>query len=414
MNKNQQPGWKQLIEGFPWFKGKGMFPLPAYSEFMPPPRLGSNIYTGETDRSLFGEDDPSGWQISELEEECHIRPGLENAGHQIMDHLLRFFSGNETHPVKGHLGQNLKDNPFCPPELISKAGHLNHDHFVVFLPLSLSMTQDDKGRVRWTLFGSSEQGPEMAFWKSFYSSPEKELPEQFFFDFLFRILREAYGLDLKEKHDLLASGFRILPSIPDSKFSFGAPGALPSWTTGYIVKEDEAFDNVKYLLTFRPFESLPSIVKEKYLTGKLVLLPTPFSLYFWGISLNRHYVAQSPMHLQTALLSLLRRHEGPGGIRVPQSGWFHELKREGEESHIVDALLLNTYHRTSRWDKVYRNEDAVAASLHIDRITETLFSTELSSLDLYNKPMARNCQVWTENAELLLNGPVAEKEEKRF
>ena len=46
-------------------------------------------------------------------------------------------------------------------------GTLSHDHGVILMPLALSRTQDDKGRVRWTLFGVSEQGPAKAFWKSF-------------------------------------------------------------------------------------------------------------------------------------------------------------------------------------------------------------------------------------------------------
>src|SRR5438128_2341433 len=32
-------GWPVLLGGWPWFRGAGRYPLPAYSEFMPPPRL---------------------------------------------------------------------------------------------------------------------------------------------------------------------------------------------------------------------------------------------------------------------------------------------------------------------------------------------------------------------------------------
>ena len=31
-------GWKQLLDGIPWFRGAGSYPIAAYSEFMPPPR----------------------------------------------------------------------------------------------------------------------------------------------------------------------------------------------------------------------------------------------------------------------------------------------------------------------------------------------------------------------------------------
>jgi hypothetical protein len=37
MSPTTPTGWQLLMEGFPWLNGKGSFPLPAYSEFMPPP-----------------------------------------------------------------------------------------------------------------------------------------------------------------------------------------------------------------------------------------------------------------------------------------------------------------------------------------------------------------------------------------
>ena len=57
------------------------------------------------------------------------------------------------------------------------------------MPLALSRTQDDKGRVRWTFFGGSEQGPDRAFWKSFYSAPGQERRPEYAIDFIRRLLR---------------------------------------------------------------------------------------------------------------------------------------------------------------------------------------------------------------------------------
>ena len=39
-------GWKRLLAGAPWFRGAGNYPIAAYSEFMPPPRLGPKPYDG--------------------------------------------------------------------------------------------------------------------------------------------------------------------------------------------------------------------------------------------------------------------------------------------------------------------------------------------------------------------------------
>jgi len=61
----------------------------------------------------------------------------------------------------------------------------------------LSKTNDDKGRVRWTFFRASEQGPEKAFWKSFYESPEKELPVSAFLSLMKWIMKNAYGKDIE-------------------------------------------------------------------------------------------------------------------------------------------------------------------------------------------------------------------------
>jgi len=51
-------GWEKLVNGYPWFPGKDRFPLPAYSEFMPPPRFGRSPY-GQIDIEHFMKDDPS-------------------------------------------------------------------------------------------------------------------------------------------------------------------------------------------------------------------------------------------------------------------------------------------------------------------------------------------------------------------
>jgi hypothetical protein len=54
----------------------------------------------------------------------------------------------------------------CPArirQLARRAGKLDHDRCAVLLPLAVSHTQDDKGRMGWTLFGSSEHGPARAF-----------------------------------------------------------------------------------------------------------------------------------------------------------------------------------------------------------------------------------------------------------
>ena len=77
MNERSLHGWRVLTDGFPWFEGAGRFPLPAYSEFMPPPRLGLTPYGG-LDATLFAENDPYGWQVQEVDEVHQLLPGLQD------------------------------------------------------------------------------------------------------------------------------------------------------------------------------------------------------------------------------------------------------------------------------------------------------------------------------------------------
>ena len=101
---------------------------------------------------------------------------------------------------------------------------------------------------------------------------------------------------------LYNKGFRILQ--PESK------DILPGWGKSYLVNDDDTFENVKYLLSFRPFASLPEIVRQKYLAGKLALLPFPGSLVFWGMPGYLKLHNELPSALQIPLSRLITRHSG--------------------------------------------------------------------------------------------------------
>ena len=88
---------------------------------------------------------------------------------------------------------------------------------------------------------------------------------------------------------------------------------------------------------------------------------------------------------------------------------MHQPKVPGEKAKILEEFIVNNYVRTSRFDRFRRNEDALLKSTEIDPVIQTLFSTNLEALDLYNKPMARNSQILSETIELLLDGPRADR-----
>jgi hypothetical protein len=385
-------GWMRLMAGADSFRGDRRYSIPAYSEFMPAPRPFSKPY-GEIVSPPFAEEDPWGWPVAEYEEAFELRPGLEHLAHEIVDSLFKLGEGQGAHGISR---KKLENNLYWPAEIADCAGTLKHERYLILLPLALSRTQDDHGRVRWTLFGGSEQGPARAFWNGFFSRPNQELPEEWALDFFRRVLIEAYLESGERAHDLLKCGFRIWPSE-------GIP--MPNWTSRYIWP-GESLDTVRYLLTFEPFARLPRVARQSYIQGRLHILPFPGSLLFWGIDGYRQLSHTLPLALQIPLLQATVRRESPGGLRILQSGWMHEL-RTGEQT-IEHGPVRNTYVRTHRWARIARHEDPLSAIIaREDKLAHVLFSTAPDDLGLYGKPMARNVQLWTEDFRPLLDGPRA-------
>jgi hypothetical protein len=395
-------GWSNLIPRKGQFQGSGAFHIDAYSEYLPPPRVGWKPYGPvPVNRYVFSADDPFGWHVHEFDEVLELQPGLHQIAKQLMTRLKRLQEGN---PDAGLPRQVSQNNPYWPPELAG--ANLRHDRCVLLLPLALSRTQDDKGRVRWTLFGNSEQGPGKAFWKGFFTAPGVEAPPEFGIDFFCRLLQAVYGEQVSSADGLLRAGFRIL-SEDQPDYPFWGEGDLPSWAKAFAFRADEPANVVKYLVTFRQFGRLPAPVREGYLGGRLALLPFPGSLAFWGVGWARRAYTQLPLTLQTPLLANINRHEFPIGIRVPQSGILHQPTADQPTYESRVGHLRNTYKRTHRWDKILRDQDDLALVGKELSVVNVLFSTIPDDLGLYGKPMARNAQVWTLSSELLLDGPRA-------
>jgi len=402
-------GWKALIEGDALSGESGGWRIPAYSEFIPPPRLARKPY-GSMQPYLVSEDDPYGWRVSEMEEELELKPGLQRLAEVVVGALRLLAEGHAPRDLAGPLHRNLDGNPFWSPVLADVAEKLPHERYVTLLPLALSRTQDDKGRLRWTLFGCSEQGPERAFWKGFRSAPDRGTDGESAVSFVGRLLSQAYGESAGDAESLHRIGFRIAPSVDFAGFPYWRERPLPRWTERFLLQDGDSLDGVRYILTFRPFGSLPHQVRDAYLSGGVCLLPFPASLLFWGMPAAVRLSRVLPLGIQTALCPLVHRYERPGSIRVPQAGWLHEPGEKNVPLGIPDELLRNAFQRTSRYDRVHRDEDDLQFKMHEDKVVRVLFSTNLESLGLYGKPMARNCQVWTEDQRPILDGPRASPE----
>ena len=287
---------------------------------MPPPLLGRSPY-GSADPLFFQKEDPWGWPVTEYEEGFELSPGLAMIAQSLLEKMMHLTNGR---PAHGIARADIADNPYWPEALAEHADNLNHERFVLLISLALARTQDDKGRVRWTLFGSSEQGPERAFWSSFLTAPRRERPAEQILDFLRRLLKAAFDVPEAKVKDLQALGLRILPTKDDPRFPYWRVDSLPTTVKLLLLRSDEPVGDIRFLLTFRPFADLPPAVQSAYLAGTLHLLPFPGSLIFWGMGRYRMLQQQLPFAMQIPLLHLFERHEAPQGIRVPQSGWLHE------------------------------------------------------------------------------------------
>src|SRR5262245_18739079 len=397
-------GWSRLIPRKVGVRDLRSFRIDAYSEYMPPPRVGWKPY-GPTpiNNQLFDSDDRFGWKVHEFDETLELQPGLEQIAKQLLTRLKRLQDGNPDTGLPQHVS---RDNPFWPTELAAHEDSLRNDRCVLLLPLALARTQDDKGRVRWTLFGNSEQGPGKVFWKGFFTAPGVEAPAEFGTGFFCRLLHAVYGESVSDADGLRRAGLRIIPDDqPD--YPFWNEGELPSWARSFVYADNEPIENVRYVVTFRPFGRLPEPVRAGYVGCKLALLPFPGSLVFWGVDGARRLHGQLPLALQIPLLANVNRHESPIGIRVPQAGILHQPSAERPEYANTAGHMRNTYKRTHRWQKILRDQDELALVGKESSLINVLFSTLPDDIELYGKPMARNVQIWTEKSELLLDGPHA-------
>ena len=371
-------GWRALVENISWLQD-GAYPIPAYSEFMPAPCVGITP-CGAIDRELFRDDDPDGWYVTEYEERLELRPGLQHIARELIGLFDKLARGEPGH---GIAKKKLDGNP-CWPDALREAGAPESERGVLILPLALSRTQDDKGRVRWTLFGGSDDGASAPFWRSFRSADE-------FRECAARLLHGVYGESSLDR-------FRV--------YDDNALASTLAW------REGNSLRGVDSLLTFTPFAQLPETVQRAYLAGDLRLLPFPGSLLVFHAVPYRKMQTQLATAMQIPLLHMIERSEAVHSIRVPQSGWMHE-PRNGRP--VINAHhhgpMRNTMHRTHRWERVYRHENELEVLRSEDKVAHILFSAAEQDLGLYGKPMARNVQMWSHDYEMLLDGPNASRDQ---
>jgi hypothetical protein len=369
---------------------------------MPPPRPAEKPYGG-VDPLVLDPADPWGWHVSEYEAALELGPGLALLARELLHVLVHLGHGEPAHGISRG---KLRGNPYWPERLAAR-GAPAQERYVLLLPLALSRTQDDRGHVRWTLFGASQHGPGHGFWRGFFRGPRQELPHAWSEGFVRRLLAAAYGLAADGLADLGRAGFRVFADRRRALSPAWPGGPLPRWTAPYRWNPGDSLRGVRWLLTFCPFDRLPQGVQRGYLDGRLHLLPFPGSLVFFGTPPYFQLRKDLPTALQIPLLHSLHRHEAPWGIRIPQSGWLHEATPGGPPPDADYGPLRGTFRRTHRWERMHRHQDVLAVEAGEDKLTHVLMSPSAEDVGLYGKPMARNSQIWTDQFRLLLDGPRA-------
>ena len=137
-----------------------------------------------------------------------------------------------------------------------------------------------------------------------------------------------------------------------------------------------------------------------YAGGALHLLPFPGSLVFWG----------SPQYRKCSIFrwrgnSCSRNSSRAMKDRVA----FGCRNRAGciiRASTLCIGRPSETFHRTHRWQRVLKGDDATEFARE-DHLHTVLFSTHPDDVGLYGKPMARNAQIWSRDFRSVLNGPAA-------
>ena len=378
-------GWSRIeAEARHAFSGEGRFPLPAYSELMPPPWVGIKPYRPHrrSDAATAMATVEDALDVTEYERAQELLPGLAHVAARVLAELGKLQSG-AAHGLSRTL---LDDNAAWPAELAEAAtqGRLADREIAIALPLALSRTQDDKGNVRWTLFGASHDGNAAAFWGSFGENDVDRFQ---------RVLAWMTGTA-----GMALARVRVL----------AAPTELPGFLRPLLLDEAAPLPaGIATVLTFRAWSTLPPSLRQAYLDGSVGLLPAPSSLVFHEHPRYRKLAASLPRATQIALLHLFPHLEGGCALRIPQSGWLDEVDPGQPPRSAHGHRMVHGLARAHRWQRTARAPQTGGDGAFTDPVSVVLFSTNPDDLGLYGKPMARNVQIWRDSYELLLDGPRA-------
>ena len=151
--------------------------------------------------------------------------------------------------------------PHGPPPLVEAArgARLPPRDLQPGSPARALRTQDDKGNVRWTLFGASHDGALRAFWQSFSSADST-------------------------RFERVVQWMTSRPEAPGETRVIAGADEVPAFVK--LLGPTEPIEGIRTVVTFQAFSSLPERVRTAYLERRINLVPSPGSLIF---SHHPHY-----------------------------------------------------------------------------------------------------------------------------
>lgn len=355
------------------FAPKQKYSIRAYSEFMPAPKIGlrpyelldhkgkeltdkekAKILSRQAFREFYDVRSPRTFFVHPYDEHREIRPGLKHLARSWMKNLVQLIASMDENKDRSGISETLRlGNPWPknPPK--------NSERPIVSLtPLTLSRTQDDLGQTPWTVFGGSEKDWEWIFWRSLKRA---ERPERWFFK-LIKTVFEKTG----SAKSLRDAGLWIFSK---------REGEIPKSLRHLLWKDSVKPASVRFLVTFLPFGEWPGALRQKLASGDLDVIPHPATLIFHRPPM---FELAASVHEEAYQIPLAREFSGYAsdrGLRIPQ---VHFLSGIPEEKSAVK-----------------HKEAGVAPPQPPKKATawELLFASD-EGLDLYDKPIARNTQIW--------------------
>ena len=258
----------------------GKYPITAYSEFMPPPRLGFKAYGG-IDSLLVRRGRSWGWHVTEYEQAFELQPGLNCLARELLARAAAPGPprAGARHPAGQAEGQSLLARRIArrrrprarAVRAALAAGSIAHARRQG--PRALDAVRRQRARPRPRFLAQLLSSPEATNCPTIRTGLHPPPAG--------RRLSTSRPRNLADlRRGRLSRSCR--PNGAATRFRYWRDEPLPSWTKPYLWAKGDSLRGVKYLLTFTPFAELPPPVRKAYLAGDLHLLPFPGSLVFWG------------------------------------------------------------------------------------------------------------------------------------